>query len=109
MAQNLAMPGNPRYQPKELVPYFGYDNFMGGLTEVEIANLQVLAEIGVMPQEDSVLLTPEVLGRLRAITTSEVDVVERKTKHDVRAVGTHRQGDHRTQAGQVDARTSHEL
>jgi adenylosuccinate lyase len=82
---NLAMPGNPRYQPKELVPYFGYDNFMNGLAEIEIANLQVLAEIGVMPHEDISLLTPDILARLRVITTSEVDVVERETKHDVRA------------------------
>ena len=32
--RNLAMPGNPRYQPKEMVPYFGYDNLYRAVAEV---------------------------------------------------------------------------
>lgn len=83
---NLALPGNPRYQPKGLVPIFGYDNLYRGLAAVEIANLKVLGEIGVMPVEDLALLTPEVELALMGITTTEVDKREREvTKHDVRA------------------------
>jgi adenylosuccinate lyase len=55
---NLMMPGNPRYQPKSLVPYFGYDNTMRGVGEVEIATMQVLGEIEVIPSHEIALLTP---------------------------------------------------
>lgn len=33
------MPGNPRYQPKSLVEFFGYDNLYGTVIEVELATL----------------------------------------------------------------------
>jgi len=83
---NLMLPGNPRYQPKELIPFFGYDNLMRGLAEVEIANLKALGKIGVIGKGDIDLLTPELISRLMAITTTQVDEVERQiTKHDVRA------------------------
>jgi len=83
---NLAMPGNPRYQPNSLVPFFGYDNLVGFMVEVELALLTTLAEAGLVPWEDIKLLTPEVRKRLLSITTTEVDEVERITKHDVRAL-----------------------
>lgn len=83
---NLMLPGNPRYQPKNLVPYFGYDNIASFLARVEIATMEVLGDIGVISKEDINLLTPHVSDRLLAITTTQMDEVERKvTKHDVRA------------------------
>ena len=85
-ALNLALPGNPRYQPKQLQPWFGYDNLYRSLGQVEIAVLQVLGEIGVIPPEVSSCLTPQVIEALLNIRTTEVDEVERTiTKHDVRA------------------------
>lgn len=87
MVMNLMLPGQPRYQPKGLIPYFGYDYLYVGPMRVEIATLQTLGEIGVIPAEDMALLTPEIVERLLAITTTEVDKVERElTKHDVRAL-----------------------
>lgn len=85
-AKNLTLPGNPRYQPKSLQPIFGYDNLYVPVGEFEIAALRVLGEIGVVPQDDIAQLTPEVAERILAITTTEVDEVERAvTKHDIRA------------------------
>lgn len=84
---NLSLPTNPRYQPKELIPFFGYDNLYLGPIMVEVANLQVLGGLRVIPEADFALLTSDVIGDLQAITTTEVDEVERKvTKHDVRAL-----------------------
>ncbi|OHA16336.1 MAG: hypothetical protein A2830_00325 [Candidatus Taylorbacteria bacterium RIFCSPHIGHO2_01_FULL_44_110] len=83
---NLTLPGNPRYQPKDLQAYFGYDNLFRYVAEVEIATMRTLADIGIIPPADIALLTPEVEQKLLSITTSEVDEVERKiTKHDIRA------------------------
>lgn len=85
--RNLMLPGNPRYQPKSLIPYFGYDNLMRPVVEVEIATMLVLGEIGIIPPEEVALFTPEVTSQLLSITTSEVDQVERQvTKHDIRAL-----------------------
>lgn len=89
MAQkiNLVLPGNPRYQPESLKPYFGYDNLVGPWIEVELALLDVLAEIGVISKDEYTLLTPEVREEIKTITTTEVDKREREvTKHDVRAL-----------------------
>ncbi len=83
---NLALPGNPRYQPKNLQDYFGYDNLFRAVAQVEIATMKVLGEIGVIPTDVIALLTPEVEKDLLSITTTQVDEVERKiTKHDIRA------------------------
>ena len=83
---NLALPGNPRYQPKDLQPVFGYDNLFRAVAEVEIATLKTLAEVGVIPKADIASLTPAVERELLSITTTEVDEVERTvTKHDIRA------------------------
>ena len=54
---NLALPGNPRYQPKDLQRYFGYDNLFRFVAEVEIATLDTLAEIGVI-SESVPMVTP---------------------------------------------------
>lgn len=83
---NLALPGNPRYQPKDLMEYFGYDNLFREVGTVELADLDVLAEIGVIPDGEYFLLTPEIREAILAIPTSEVDRVEKDiTQHDVRA------------------------
>jgi len=84
---NLALPGNPRYQPKDLQGIFGYDNLYRAFVMVELAVLDVLAEIGVIPASEYALLTDGVRAQLLAITTSEVDELERRvTKHDIRAL-----------------------
>jgi adenylosuccinate lyase len=90
---NLAMSGNPRYQPKDLVEIFGYDNLARVLVEVELAALDTLAEAGVIRQEERALLTGDIEQKLLAITTTEMDRVERqdteygkKTGHDIRAL-----------------------
>lgn len=82
---NLAMPGNPRYQPKNLQPYFGYDNLYRWVGKVEIASLEVMAEVGFMPADIAVHLTEETKERILAITTTSVDGAEQSTKHDIRA------------------------
>lgn len=84
--KNLAMPSNPRYQPKKMVPYFGYDNLYRAVAEVEFANLQVLGEIGVIPSAEIALLTDEVMTAILDIPTTVIDKTERQiTKHDIQA------------------------
>ncbi|MAG28854.1 hypothetical protein CL632_01760 [bacterium] len=82
---NFAVLGNPRYQPEKLSPFLGYDKLYWGLAEVEIAAMEVLHEIGIIPDADFLHLTPDKKDALRAITTTEVDEEERKIRHDVRA------------------------
>ncbi|HBC44389.1 MAG TPA: hypothetical protein DIU16_03105 [Candidatus Vogelbacteria bacterium] len=83
---NDALPGNPRYQPSSLKPIFGYDNLYVPVGEVEIATLQTLAEIGLIPEADVAYLTDKVIKQVLSITTTEVDEVERAvTHHDIRA------------------------
>ena len=84
---NLTMPGNPRYQPEDLVGMFGYDNLARSLLEVELAALETLAEAGIIKAEDYALLTPDIKQKLFFITTTEMDRVEREvTRHDIRAL-----------------------
>ncbi|MCP6719820.1 MAG: lyase family protein [Patescibacteria group bacterium] len=83
---NTALPGNPRYQPQKLEPVFGYDRLYQTVAEVELATLEVLGEIGVIPDDEMALLTPEKRDLILAIPTTEVDRIEREiTKHDIRA------------------------
>ncbi len=84
--RNLILPGNPRYQPKKLREIFGYDNLYRCVAEVELANLNVLAEIGMISQEAINALTPEIRQIIFDLPTSQIDRVEREiTKHDIRA------------------------
>ncbi|MDO8518393.1 MAG: lyase family protein [bacterium] len=91
---NLALPGNPRYQPCDLMPVFGYDDLARTLVEVELAALRTLGDALVIEQVDLDLLTPDIEAKLIAITMSEIDRVERndtleygkKTRHDIRAL-----------------------
>ena len=83
---NLQLPGNPRYQPKSMVDIFGYDNLYVAFGEVEVASLETLGEIGVIPPEEIALLTPGLLQKIREIPTTEVDRLERGgINHDVRS------------------------
>lgn len=85
--RNLYMPGDPRYQPDELKPYLGYDQWAAWLIIVEWYWMWTLGKIGVMPQEDAVLLTKDHLrGLLLAITTTHQDAKEKNTKHDILAL-----------------------
>ena len=82
---NNIMPGNPRYQPLQLRPHFGYDNLFNWVAKVEIATLQTLHFIKVIPDSEITRLN-EVENQLLAISTTQVDKVEREvTKHDIRA------------------------
>ena len=83
---NLSLPGHPRYQPKSLQPIFGYDLLYQAPIEVEIAGIEVLGELGIIPREDFALFTPEVKKSLFEITTTMVDELERVINHDVRAL-----------------------
>lgn len=84
---NLTLPGNPRYQPKDLQGIFGYDNLAKTLVEVELAVMDALTEVGIIPKEDRKLLTQEHEQQMLAITTSQMDERERAvTKHDIRAL-----------------------
>lgn len=83
---NLAMPGNPRYQPKSLIPYFGYDFLYSFVARVEIANLITLGEIGIIPKNEMKMLTPTRAQKLLDIVTTRVDGIESTvTHHDIRA------------------------
>lgn len=83
---NFTLPGNPRYQPKQMVAVFGYDNLYKKVSEVEIAALETLGEMGIIPKKDFKKLTEKVKKRLIAIKTTEVDTIEREiTHHDIRA------------------------
>ena len=87
MQENLALPGNPRYQPKSLVDIFGYDNLYVPVAKVELAAMKVLADIGVIPKEEFEQLTPAMEAQILKIRTSVVDELEKKvTKHDIRAL-----------------------
>jgi adenylosuccinate lyase len=87
MEKNLQLPGNPRYQPKQLANIFGYDNLYQPYIEVEIATLETLYEFGIMPKKDWLTITNSVLQSLKQVTTSEVDKLEKTvTKHDIRAL-----------------------
>jgi len=83
---NLILPGNPRYQPEELVSFFGYDNLFRTFAQVEIEVMKTLGDLGVISEDDLKDLTPEVAQKIMDIPTAAVDKVEREiTKHDVRA------------------------
>ncbi|MBZ9572481.1 adenylosuccinate lyase [Patescibacteria group bacterium] len=54
---------------------------------MELVLLDTLWELGVIPDEEHALLTPEVRERIKEITMTEVDKREKEeTKHDVRAL-----------------------
>jgi adenylosuccinate lyase len=84
--KNNLLPGNPRYQPKQMEPMFGYDNLYKNFASVEIATLETLYDLGVIPKEEIELLTNSIKEQLFDITTTEVDEIERNiTHHDIRA------------------------
>lgn len=85
--RNWSMSGHPRYQPKELQPFLGYDMWAAWLILVEWCWMLTLAKIGVIPRSDAKYLTNERLYRLlRLITTTRQDEVEKITHHDIIAL-----------------------
>jgi len=85
--RNLILPGNPRYQPKELQEIFGYDNLYLAPIKVELATMKVLADNNIIPKDEYKSLTVEIINQIKNITTTEVDDLERRvTHHDVRAI-----------------------
>ncbi len=84
---NLFLPGNLRYQPKEMIPYFGYDNLYKTFVDVEMATLEVLHDIKVIPDDEYAKITVSIKKQLQQIKTTQVDKLERAvTKHDIRAL-----------------------
>lgn len=84
--RNEVLPGNPRYQPKEMKSVFGYDNLYKKVALVEIAALETLGEIGVIKKTEIAKLDNKIKEKLINITTTEVDIIEREiTHHDIRA------------------------
>ncbi|MCK4539548.1 hypothetical protein KAU09_00155 [Candidatus Parcubacteria bacterium] len=83
---NIILPGNPRYQPKEMIGVFGYDNLYKKVALVEIATLETLGDIGIIPKEDIALLNDKTKEELLNIKTTDVDKIEKEiTHHDIRA------------------------
>ena len=85
--RNLQMPGQPRYQPAQLKPYLGYDQWASWLILVEWFWMKTLALMGKIPPEAATLLTEGLLKELlEKITTTIVDAEEVKTRHDIVAL-----------------------
>ncbi len=83
---NNTLPGNPRYQPREMETVFGYDNLYKKIALVEIATLETLGDLGVIDAEVIKKLDQDLKNKLLNITTTEVDKIERElTHHDIRA------------------------
>jgi len=84
---NLSLPGNPRYQPKDLKPVMGYDYLARYFVWVELAVIDVFGKGGVIPPAVYALLTDEIRADVLSITTTEMDTREREvTGHDIRAL-----------------------
>ena len=84
---NLSLPGSQRYRPKDMFDIFGYDRLYRPCIEVELAALDTLADLGIIPANDYALLDVDCRAKLLAITTTEVDEIERAvTNHDARAI-----------------------
>jgi adenylosuccinate lyase len=87
MGKDIRLEGLRRYQPKDLVSLMGYDNEARFWAMIELAKLEVDAEIGRIPAEIYALLTPEIRERVLDITMTMVDDYERTiTRHDVEAL-----------------------
>ncbi len=89
----LFMPGDGRYQPKELKPYLGYDMWAAFLIVVEWFWLLTLAKCKIIPNEEAKILTYDnLLILLKNITTTKQDAEEKGTKdkkgtnHDILAL-----------------------
>lgn len=84
---NKMLPGNPRYQPKQMIEIFGYDNLYQAAIAVELATLETLRDLKIVPEKEYAAISKEVAKKIKAITTTEVDELERSvTHHDIRAL-----------------------
>lgn len=69
-----------------MVSIFGYDNLYRKVAEVEIAALETLGGLRVIPRKSFQQLTAAAKKHLAEIRTTEVDKIEREiTHHDIRA------------------------
>lgn len=86
--RNLIMPGNPRYQPKDMIPYWGYDNLTHPQIDVQLALVKVLVKLKVAPAEVGKYLSKDLRTQLHSdITTTIQDAIEEAvTHHDVVAL-----------------------
>jgi adenylosuccinate lyase len=86
--ERLELPGNPRYQPESLKPFFGYDNNARFYLDVEWALLKVLAKLNMLPPGVEARLTDEIHQMIRSkVNTTLEDAIEKTiTKHDIRAL-----------------------
>jgi len=86
--RNLAMPGDPNYQPADLKPYLGFDQWTCWLIVIEWFWMLALAQEGIMPPSDAKYLTNErLLKLLQMIPNTRARELERsKTKHDILAL-----------------------
>ncbi|MBN2585167.1 hypothetical protein JXA59_00765 [Patescibacteria group bacterium] len=91
------MPGHPRYQPKTLIPYFGYDNYAHWLLVIEIAIFRIACRMGLFTAQQGQLqlLSSKVEQQLlNNVTTTEMDRLEfgdedagiKGTHHDIEAL-----------------------
>ncbi len=91
--RNLQMPGDGRYQPKDLRWALGYDNWSAWITLVEWFWLVNLGDLGKMPTSIKEILAQQSILKavLQAITTTMVDDREygrdgkTGTNHDINA------------------------
>lgn len=86
---NLWMPGNIRYQPKQLIPFYGYDNEDRFYFDVEWALIKVLLKIGVISGDAVESINMEELYseiRERINSTLRKEIEDAITKHDIRAL-----------------------
>lgn len=86
--RNLQMPGDGRYQPKDLMPYLGYDQWAAWLIIIEWFWMKTLAKAGVMSKKEGDLLTDKLLFKILCkITTTKQDRKEKKSgEHDILAL-----------------------
>jgi len=91
--RRLFMPGDGRYQPKELKPYLGYDMWTSFLIIVEWFWLLTLARCQIIPEAEAEFLTYDNLVMLLSdISTSQQDLEEKGTEdkkgtnHDILAL-----------------------
>lgn len=91
--RDLSMPGNPRYQPDKLKPYFGYDQWVLWLATVEVQWLSFLCDIKHI---DGPAMTEEqISGLFFELRTRNQDILEKTTGHDINAlIAMMQQSDH---------------
>jgi adenylosuccinate lyase len=91
--RDLSLPMIRKYYPTELQPYFGDDQTAGWLMLVEWFWMKALGHSGVMPREDALLMSDDLLLRVLSGITTKMQVARERgtdghkaTKHDINAL-----------------------